>query len=183
LDQIGLTTRLTRAVELITNGRIALRTEGKEAQGRKDFHRGLQDTIKTFDDILKQGDIFMMLLCEDFFLAKELESATTREGKAVSSYETALVEYDDAFTCLELVNDPDKYKIAAASYSHKKPFRQHGQPKDGFIVAMLGHPARLRNSMKVLGIDPDEQTLRELRIQVCKKALELYMEKQEAALG
>jgi hypothetical protein len=36
--------------------------------------------------------------------------------------------------------------------------------------------------MKVLGIDPDEQNLRELRIQVCNKALELYMEMQEAAL-
>jgi hypothetical protein len=182
LDQIGLTNRIINAVRRITNGRLALRTKGQAEHGREDFHEGMAESIDVFNEAMETGDIFLMLLSENVFLTKELESATTRESKAVSSYETALVEYDDAFNCLELVNDPDKYKIAAASYSHKKPFRQHGQPKDGFIVAMLGHPVRLRNSMKVLGIDPDEQKLRELRIQVCNRALELYMGKQEAAL-
>jgi hypothetical protein len=182
LDQIGLTTNLTRAVDLITNGRIALRTKGKEAQGRDDFHEGLLAAIDIYNKILKQNDIFMMLLCENFFLTKELESATSREGKAITSYQAALVEYDDAFNCLERVQDPQRYKDAVAVISHKSNFQHHSQPKDGFIVAMLGHPTRLRNSMKVLGIDPDEQNLRELRIQVCNKALELYMQKQEAAL-
>jgi hypothetical protein len=131
---------------------------------------------------METGDLFLMLLSENAFLTKELESATSRDSKALSSYNTALIEYDDAFNCLEIIKDPVRYKDVDAACSHKSTFRKDGLPKDGFVVAMLGHPARIRNSMTMLGLDPDEQKLRELRIKVCNTALILYMQKQKAIL-
>jgi hypothetical protein len=56
-------------------------------------------------------------------------------------------------------------------------------PKDGCLVALHSHPVRLGNGLKMIGIDPDEQVLRELRIKVCKKAKKLYIAKQKMVLG
>jgi hypothetical protein len=178
LDTNGSVNKILYAVDFITNGRIGLRTKGRTEHGRDDFHKGIADAMAVFKEAMETGDLFLMLMCENAFLTKELESATRRDSKAVSSYNTALIEYDDAFNCLEIIKDSARYKDVAAACSHKKPFRKDGLPKDGFVVAMMGHPARIRNSLTMLGLDPDEQRLRELRIKVCRKALELYMQKQ-----
>jgi hypothetical protein len=121
-------------------------------------------------------------LCENSFLTKELEGARPEEKQAKTSYETANREYDDAFNCLAILDNPEQYKILEVGISHESKYREQGLPKDGFHVALLAQPVRLNNGFKMVGIDPDEQRLRELRITVCKKARELYMEKQKVIL-
>jgi hypothetical protein len=178
-----LTNRVTNAVELITNGRIALRTEGESEQGRIDFHKGVKDAISIFTEILSSDDIYSMLLCENMFLAQELDKANPREKKARESYEVALIEYDDAFYCYETIQNQEEYKKLDMGISHGDKYRVKGMPKDGFMVAVSSHPTRLENSLRMLGTDPDEQTLRELRIRVCKKLKDLYLEKQQVILA
>jgi hypothetical protein len=170
------------AVELVTNGRIALRTEGKTEQGRSDFHKDILDAIEIFNEALSTNDIFLMLLCENLFLAQELAGASQREKKARESYEVALIEYNDAFYCYETILKPEEYKKLDLGISHGDKYRNKGMPKDGFMVAVAAHPARLENGLKMIGIDPDEQTLRELRIKVCKRLKDLYFEMQQGVL-
>jgi hypothetical protein len=183
MDPDGLTNSVINAVALITRGRVSLRTEGKAEEGREDFHKGILDAIEIFKEAISTNDIFFMLLCENVFLAQELEGADAREKKARESYGTALIEYDDAFACYDAIQKPDKYKEIDACISHSKEYRKKGMPKDGFIVAVMAHPARLENGMKMIGLDPDEQMLRELRIKACKQLKDLYFEKQLAVLG
>jgi hypothetical protein len=178
-----LTDSINSAVELITRGRLGLRTEGKAEQGRIDFHDGLKLAHELYTQAFNENDLFCMLLCENTFLTKDLEGAEPDEQDAIKSYETALVEYDDAFNCLDLVENPDEYKKAAVIISHNKKCRYHGMPKDGFIVAMAGQPARIKNGMTAVGTDPDERALRKYRIKVCKKALDVYFKKQEVIFG
>jgi hypothetical protein len=182
LDQIGLIDSINNAVELITRGRIGLRTEGKTEQGRIDFHDGILLAMELYTQAYNENDLFCMLLCENTFLVKDLEGARPKETAAIKSYETALMEYDDAFNCLDLIEKPEEYKQATAIVSHAPPFRYREMPKDGFVVAMAGHPTRLKNGMTAIGMDPDEQDLREFRMKVCKRALDVYFQKQKAIL-
>jgi hypothetical protein len=50
-----------------------------------------------------------------------------------------------------------------------------GAPNDSFHIAYTGHYTRLQNKLKPIAIDPDEQTLAELRMAVCKSAQEVYL--------
>jgi hypothetical protein len=56
-------------------------------------------------------------------------------------------------------------------------------PKDAFHLAYMGHRTRVRNSLRKIGFDPDEQTLLELRMGVFNTAQNVYWEKQQAALS
>jgi hypothetical protein len=175
---------MTNAVELITVGRQNLRIEGKTEEGRKSFHDGLVEAIQLFTAVYEEKDLFMMLLCETLFLAKDLEGARDNEQHAKNSYATAMIEYDDAFNCLEIIKKPEQYQIMERGFSHAKTtFRYQKMPKDGFVVAMLGNPVRLINGLKMVGVDPEEQELIELRAKVCRRALQIYREMQEGILG
>jgi hypothetical protein len=183
LDTTGFTNNIANAVSLITRRRLNLRTEGMAEEGRKEFHEGLALATKTFKDAYDENDLYAMLLCENTFLAKDLEGAEPDEQDAIKSYEKALVEYDDAFNCLDLIAKPEEYKQAAAIVSHAPKFRYRAMPKDGFIVAMAAQPARIKNGMTAVGTDPDERSLRKDRIKASRKALNLYFKKQMAILG
>jgi hypothetical protein len=182
LDLTGWKSRLTNAVELITNGRLGIRTSGQAEQGRSFFYKGITDSIEIFSEVLNKGDLSDILLAETLFLTKELSGADTDETHAIQSYETALVQCDDALFCLNLLSTPEQYKIVNSAISHSVKCRHKDMPKDGFLVFMLGHPTRLRNGLKMIGIDPDERELRQLRISMCYRAAKLYVEKQKVIL-
>jgi hypothetical protein len=173
--------RCNDAVELIARGRLGLRAKGQSEQGREDFHEGIILLTKLFDEAYNENDLFSMLLCESTFLTKDLEGARPSEKAAIANYENALA--DNAFDCLDMIKSPEKYKESAVLFSCKPYFRYKGMPKGGFIVALLAEPARIQNSMSAVGMDPNEQTLRELRVKTCKRAVEIYSSMQIQILG
>jgi hypothetical protein len=56
-------------------------------------------------------------------------------------------------------------------------------PKDAFHIAYSGHRTRVKNSLRKIGFDPDEQALLELRMSVFNTAQDVYLELQQAALA
>jgi hypothetical protein len=91
-------------------------------------------------------------------------------------------DFDDAFNCLKIVEQPAVYQGAEQSHLHRSKFRYKEMPKNAFHAAYMGHRTRVRNSLRKIGFDPDEQTLLELRMGVFNTAQNVYWEKQQAAL-
>jgi hypothetical protein len=92
-------------------------------------------------------------------------------------------DFDDAFNCLEIVKQPAVYQGAEKTYPHKSRFRYKDMPCDAFHMAYRGHRTRVRNSLRRIGFDPDEQALMELRMRVFNTAQDVYLELQQAALS
>jgi hypothetical protein len=183
MEKTGLTIGILEAVKDITIGRIGLRTDGKAEKGRADLAKGLALGKKIFAEVKECTDPELMLFAEYFFVTQELEGARSEEIIGRSSYQSALHDFDDAFRSLKSVKDTTMYQGAENTYPNRAPFRYKGMPNDAFHTAYAGHYTRLQNKLKPIGIDPDEQVLTELRMQVCKTAQEVYLEKQREVLG
>jgi hypothetical protein len=173
---------VTNVVELIANGRVELRTQGKAEQGRIDFHDGLDKAIEIFTEVQATRDSSLMLLAEYVYIAQELASSRPEEKEARVSCEAAMQDFDDAFNCLKIVEQPAVYQGAEQSHPHRAKYRYKGMPRDAFHIAYMGHRTRVKNSLRKIGFDPDEQTLLELRMGVFNTAQNVYLEKQQAAL-
>jgi hypothetical protein len=183
MEKTGLTIGIIKAVKYIAVGRIGLRIEGKTEKGRKDLANGLERGKKIFSEVKECGDPELMLFAEYFFVNQELEGARTEEKIGRANYQSALHDFDDAFRSLKSVKDTTMYQGAENTYPNRAPFRYKGMPNDAFHTAYAGHYTRLQNKLKPIGIDPCEQVLTELRMQVCKSAQEAYLEKQREVLG
>jgi hypothetical protein len=174
---------MTQAVERIATGRVELRTQGKTESGRVDFHDGLAKAMEVFTEVEASRDLYLMLLAEYVYIGQELAGSRPEEKDARSSCEAAMQDFDDAFNCLKIVEQPAVYQGAEQSHLHRAKFRYRGMPKDAFHLAYMGHRTRVRNSLRKIGFDPDEQTLLERRMGVFATAQEAYWEKQQAALS
>jgi hypothetical protein len=183
MEKTGLTIGILRAVSKITDGRIGLRTKGKAEEGREDFAEGLTLGKKIFSEVKDSGDSELMLLAEYGFINQELEGARAEEKIGRASYQSAIQDFDDAFLSLKSVKDAAMYQGAENTHPHRAPFRYKNMPNDSFHIAYTGHYTRLQNKLKPIGIDPDEQTLTELRMAVCKSAQEVYLGMQREVLG
>jgi hypothetical protein len=170
------------AANMIINGRIARRTGGQTEQGLIDFNNGLDLAAQVFDDALASADPFFMLLAEYTFVVQELESGFPEEKLALASYRTARSDFDDAFRAMEVVKDAALYKSAEKTYPRKSEYRYGGYPKDAFHAAYIGHKTRLQNTIKQIGIDPQERKFREKRIQTCPAAQAAYAALQKKSL-
>jgi hypothetical protein len=170
-------------VERIANGRVELRTEGKAEQGRIDFHAGLSLATEIFTEVQATRDPHLMLLAEYVYIGQELASSRPEETEARASCEAAMRDFDDAFLALEAVADIPGYRTAEKTYPHKPKTRYKGMPLDAFHDAYLGHRTRIKNSLRRVGFDPDEQVLLELRMNVFNTAQDVYLELQQAALA
>jgi hypothetical protein len=171
------------AVERIASGRIELRTEGKTEKGRIDFHTGIRLAMEIFTEVQTSRNSSLMLLAEYVYIGQELAGSRLEEKEARSSCEAAMQDFDDAFNCLKIVEQPAVYQGAEKTYPCKPKFRYKEMPKDAFHVAYMGHRTWVRNSLRKIGFDPDEQTLLELRMGVFNTAQNVYLEKQQAALS
>jgi hypothetical protein len=173
---------MTDAAKLFFFGRIAWRTRGQTEQGLEDFEQGLDLASQVFDEALVSADPFFMLLAEYTFVVQELESGYPEEKLALASYRAARSDFDDAFRALEAVKDAALYKSAEKTYPRRGDYRHNGYPKDAFHAAYTGHKTRLQNSLKQIGIDPQERKFREKRMQACPAAQTAYVSLQKKAL-
>jgi hypothetical protein len=174
---------MTDAVERIASGRVDVRTEGKAERGRIDFHDGIRLAMEIFTEVQASRDSYLMLLAEYVYIGQELAGSRPEEKEARSSCEAAMQDFDDAFNCLKLVDTSAAYQNVELSYPHRAKYRYKDMPKDAFHLAYMGHRARVRNALRKIGFDPDEQTLLELRIATFAIAQQVYLEKQQAALS
>jgi hypothetical protein len=174
---------LTDAVELIANGRIELRTQGKAEDGRIKFHDGMDLAMGVFTEVQSTRDPYLMLLSEYVYIGQELAGSRTEEKEARSSCEAAMQDFDDAFRSLEAVGDEHGYYTAEKAFPRKPKFRYKEMPRDAYHHAYMGHRTRVRNTLRKIGFDPAEQTLLELRMGVFNTAQEVYLELQQTALS
>jgi hypothetical protein len=116
-------------------------------------------------------------------MSEEKEYGEADETGAESSAIAALDRFDDALLVLPSVDNPALYKIVDNAFPHRgKTWRNDKLPRDAFIVACNGHITRINQGLTRYGINKNERSLAELRKQVFKKAIEIYMEKQRGAL-
>jgi hypothetical protein len=174
---------MTNAVELIANGRVELRTQGKTEEGQIKFNAGLTKAVTEFSEVQSSRDLFLMLLAEYIYTAQELASSRLEEIEGRASCEAAMRDFDDAFRSLEAVGDERGYCTAEKAFPRKPRFRYKGMPRDAFHLAYMGHRTRVRNTLRKIGFDPAEQTLMELRLRVFNTAQEVYLKLQQTALS
>jgi hypothetical protein len=158
--------------------------------------------MEIFTEVQTSRDSSLMLLAEYVYIGQELAGSRPEEKEARSSCEAAMQDFDDdavrdsapiiiptgkrsvatyAFNCLKIVEQPAVYQGAEQSHLHRAKFRYKDMPRDAFHLAYMGHRTRVRNSLRKIGFDPDEQTLLELRMGVFNTAQNVYLEKQQAA--
>jgi hypothetical protein len=168
------------AVRAIARGRIGLRTDGQEHEGRLSFEKGLREAMEVFAEAQTSRDPLLMLLAEYVYIGQELAGSSPNEKEARSSCEAAMQDFDDAFLCLKTVVNALMYRGAENTHPHRAKFRYKGMPKDAFHTAYIGHRTRVKNSLRKIGVDPAEQDLQELRMSIFNTAQQVYLEKQQS---
>jgi hypothetical protein len=92
-------------------------------------------------------------------------------------------DFDDAFLALKAVENGASYQVADQTHPRRAKYRYKGMPRDAFHIAYIAHRTRVGNTLKKIGVDPDERDLAKLRLTVFNTAQQVYVEKQQAALG
>jgi hypothetical protein len=180
LDRTGLINSIVEAVEAIARGRLGFAGRGPE--GRVYYEEGLSIALAAFKEADTGADPRTIALAEEAFLRQELFFCDERDTNAHGSLTTALQSFDDAFLCLEAVEETG-YAAAEKTYPHNPKYRTQNFPKDAFHIACTAHYTRLHNVLRSPGIDMLEKTVLEQRAANVKTALKSYLEKQKKALS
>jgi hypothetical protein len=177
MDQTGLVSNILRAVELIAAGRRGFAE--RQEQARDSYERGIALALSSLQQAQTLADPKAAMLAEEAFLRQELQFCAETDTDTQSSLAQALRSFDDAFLCLEAVEEPG-YRTADKTHPHSLKYRIQGFPKDAFHIACIAHQTRLRNILRSPGIDMIEKTLLEQRSANMKTAQRSYIEKQKA---
>jgi hypothetical protein len=185
MDRDGFIIRIGEAEELISEGRRWLDTEGREADGRVRYRRGLAMAMDIFLEALALAtvDLELLMLLEQSYLVQELHSCDPSDAHTIASLERAIAEIEDALRALGIVGDSKLYRAVEMTYPRKDKFRKKGMPKDAFHIACDSHCTRLGNMLKTPGINLAEKALLEQRAANLRAAQAAYLDKQRAALG
>ena len=127
------------------------------------------------------GDVATILEAERALLRDEYERfANTPLTKA--SLEAALEEVDAALAMVEMVQDPETYRLRVDETHRVRKRRVGGVPKDDARVFFAGHVTRLADWEKARGTDEDKAVLTARRASI-RKAGRIYQGQQREALG
>jgi hypothetical protein len=182
LDLSGLENRIYEAAVNIDFGRKGFAVRGKEQEGRIAYEDGIAEAFDAFRQAQMSAEPKIIFLAEYYFLSQELELCDERDKNASVSLKSAIESFDEAFLCLDLVENHSVYKLVEKSYPHRIKYRVKGFPKDAFHIACSGHRTRLKNSLSAIGIDPIEKSLLEQRRLNLTTAKNSYTKKQKLAL-
>jgi hypothetical protein len=183
LDTTGLVYSLITAATGIDSGRKGFATRGKEQEGRISYEKGVALAMTAFKEAQTTADSHTTLLSEYTFLTQEKEFYDKSDNDSLNSLTQALLNFDDAFIVLGIVDDKATYQIAEKFYPHHKNYRtREGYPKDAFHVAIESHKTRIKNMLRTPGIDPLEKALLKQRLENLSTAQKSYKEKQKKAL-
>jgi hypothetical protein len=182
MAKIGLTSILNSVV-LLDIGRKNLTIDGFERQGRISFESGLSIATKAFVSAQSSKNPKTIIQAEQLFLKQELQFCDKSNKMTISSLANAIVDFDDAMSCLKIVESPAAYQKAAATYPTRGKYRTSDLPKDAVHTACGGHATRLRNMFSAPGMNANETALYQLRLENITLAKKMYMAKQRTALA
>jgi len=181
LDAIGYGNRITGAVIQIDTGRKGFATKGKAEEGRVFFELGIANSKSIFKEVQVSADPLALFFAEYTFITQELALCDKSDQDTINSLTKAKSSFDDAFLALKAV-EGSCYKAVDQATPRDTKYRFKGYPLDAYHVACHSHITRLRNILKVPGIDPIEKDLLKQRLANMKTAQEAYAERQKKAL-
>jgi len=183
LDPTGFITRIFAATANIDAGRKGYATKGEERDGRVYYERGIAQALSAFAEVSASDDPKTIVLAEYTFVLQELHFCDKGDRDTFGSLTLAAQGFDDAFLCLEAVENAAGYgEIAEKVFPHTFKFRVRGFPKDAFHIACRAHKTRIRNVLRSPGIDTIEKNLLKQRRANLSVAEKSYMKKQGKAL-
>ena len=180
----GLVARIFEATANIDAGRKGYATKGEEHKGRVYYERGIAQALSAFVEASAFADPKTIILAEYTFISQEFHFCDKGDRDTSGSLALAAQGFDDAFLCLEAVENAAGYReIAEKVFPHAFKFRVRGFPKDAFHIACRAHRTRIRNVLRAPGIDTIEKNLLKQRRANLSAAEKSYMEKQERAMS
>ena len=182
MDLAGLTNKVIEAAAAIDYGRKGFATRGKAEEGRLSYERGIAEALSAFRDAQSTADPRAIILVEYTFLNQELQFCVETDAEALGSLTQAVAGFDDAFLALEAVEDGALYRGAELTHPRDKKYRVSGFPKDSFHIACIAHRTRLRNTLRVPGMDRMEKALLKQRQANLSVGQGGYVAKQRKAL-
>ncbi|MCL2688221.1 MAG: hypothetical protein FWE57_00040 [Chitinispirillia bacterium] len=182
MDLNGLLNNISNAAASIDSGRKGFAVIGEERAGRIAYEEGIADALSSFKQAQTSADPQTIILAEYTFLSQELHFCPQSDTSTFRSLTQAIQSFDDAFLCLEIVEDHSAYQRAEKTYLRHKNYRVDGFPKDAFHVACTSHKTRLGNVIRSPGIDLIEKSLLNQRVSNLTAARSSYVKKQNLAL-
>jgi len=182
MDLIGLINKILESVYTIDKGRQGLKTDGEEHEGRLNYEAGISDALIVFTKAIISTDPQIILSVEEMFIEQELKYCNEDDNYSRSSLTLALQSFEDAFLCLESVEDHIGYKAADKTWPHTTKYRIKEYPKDAFHLACISHHTRLQNILRAPGINMIEKTVIKQRATNMTSAQTAYLGKQKKAL-
>jgi hypothetical protein len=179
MEKTGLLARIFEAADRIDEGRIGLRTDGGEHEGRIAYEAGLSIAMEVFLEAYAMKDAEMFALVEYTLLSQELEFCDLADTFAIASLTQAVQSYDDAFRALKVVGSP-AYSAVEQAIPRRKEYRYHGMPKDAYHIAFDAHRTRISNALRTPGINMTEKALLQQRLANLPAAQNAYAEQQRA---
>jgi hypothetical protein len=188
LDQNGLQNQIIDSVYHIDLGRKDLATDGLEHAGRLFYEDGISTALAVFKDASDQrsassADPQIIIWVELAFLQQEFQFCSEADTIARSSLTQAIQSFEDALSCLKVVDDALAYRSADATYPTSPKYRYHGFPRDAVHLACAAHRTRLQNSLRTPGINMIEKAVLQQRAVNMSAAQSVYVEKQKKALA
>ena len=183
MDLAGLIDSVLISVALVDRGRRGLSTDGDEHKGRLSYEEGIAGASKAFSIAMSINDPKTILLAEEAFIEQELHYCSEEDFSTRSSLIKALQSFDDAFLCLEAVEDDAGYKIANKTWPHTSKYRIKNYPKDALHLACIAHKTRITNTLRSPGINMREKALLEQRAANMTAARNAYINKQKKILA
>jgi len=183
LEQSGLIDKIYYAARSIDSGRKGFALIGKERKGRISYEKGIARALSAFKEAQTTADPHTIIFAEYTFLSQELQLCDARDRNSLVSLTSAIESFDEAFLCLETVENHAHYQIAEKTYSHRSTYRIKGFPKDAFHLACSSHRTRLQNMLSATGLDLIEKSLLEQRRLNLTTAQNSYTNKQNIALS
>ena len=183
MEQTGLLSSINEAVIDIDSGRKGFAIIGEERAGRISYEEGIADALTAFKEAQTSADSYTIILAEYSFLTQELNLCDQRDKNSLVSLTLAIESFDEAFLCLEIVENHNLYLAVEKSHPHRSKYRVKGFPKDAFHIACASHKTRLKNSLSTIGLDLMEKSLLEQRRSNLTTAQNSYVKKQKIAFS
>jgi hypothetical protein len=189
----GLLNSILLGAANIDIDRKDLATDGLEHAGRLFYEDGISTALSAFKDA---SDLWsassagpqIIIWVELAFLQQEFQFCSETDTSTRSSLAQAIQSFEDALSCLKIVEDAPAYRSAGATYPTNPKYRYHGFPRDAVHLAcartlVRAHRTRLQNSLRTPGINMIEKAVLQQRAINMTVAQGGYIEKQKKAVA
>ena len=125
----------------------------------------------------------IIILAELAFLQQELQFCGETDIDTKSSLTQAIQSFEDALRCLKTVENAVGYRYAETTYPSDDKHRIKGLPRDALHSACISHRTRIKNILRVPGMNHIERAVYEQRFLNMTAARNSYIELRKKALN